>query len=299
MVSHDFVDWKFGLSSAEPAGGLVYWTLDALPSFQPRLSWDGGPERLPVVSPEWQCQGNRTSYVAAQSSQRECCKRQEVEIATFFSPGPWNWQSKLLPYSIGQSSPKPAQIQGEGASIPLFNGRHIKVFVAIFTLPLCLAFNQYLIMFIEWLTGLVLLWTLKNNIIGRTSEWGKRISEKNMDLGHRIRFYIRQIKEFIPKHEGRKSTIILAHFLYFTNGLNWLIAFWYELGISPRFKLLLPSVLEIRKQSQTRVSYCLNVSFPGKSWMLEVKGSCWKMPQAELSCFEIKAVADMCLFQGI
>ena len=45
---------------------------------------------------------------------------------------------------------------------------------------------------------------------------------------------------------------------------------------------LLPSVLETRKQSQTRVSYCLTVSFPGKSWMMEEKDSCWKMPQGEL-----------------
>lgn len=36
----------------------------------------------------------------------------------------------LLPYSIGQSVPKPAQIQGEGAKMPLHNGRRVEVFAS-------------------------------------------------------------------------------------------------------------------------------------------------------------------------
>lgn len=54
----------------------------------------------------------------------------------------------------------------------------------------------------------------------------KEFKNESTYLGHRIRFYMRQMKvEFIPKHEGREVAIC-PHFLYFTNGMNWLIAFW-------------------------------------------------------------------------
>lgn len=53
----------------------------------------------------------------------------------------------------------------------------------------------------------------------------KDFKKESTYSGHKIGFFVRQIKvEFIPQPEGRELTFG-PHFLYFTNSLNWLIAF--------------------------------------------------------------------------
>lgn len=53
------------------------------------------------------------SSMVAQGSWRECSQRKNVEAAIFFRAWPGHWQVSFLPYSIGQSSHRPTQIQGE------------------------------------------------------------------------------------------------------------------------------------------------------------------------------------------
>ena len=76
--------------------------------------------------------------------QTKCPKRQEVEAASFWRPGPGNWQS-LLPNSMTQSRGSPPRLKERGHSLHLYGERVTELTAILFfflTLVFILSFLQ-------------------------------------------------------------------------------------------------------------------------------------------------------------
>lgn len=78
--------WKSKMAS------LTYLCLSRIVQ-KSRLSWDYGLRDPHVVPSAWQSQSSWTFKMAAQGSQRDCSKKQEVETGNLLRPGPTNGYS--------------------------------------------------------------------------------------------------------------------------------------------------------------------------------------------------------------
>lgn len=108
-----------------------------------RFSWDWGPERLLVVSPERQPHGGRTFLMASQSFRESAPTDRKWKLTLSWDLGPEAGTAIFPLYSTGQSRPKVCPDSREGAGTPLLNRRYLEAFAAIFNPPQCLAPNQY------------------------------------------------------------------------------------------------------------------------------------------------------------